>query len=549
MKGNFRLVDVQRHTRILLLTFAGLILFGGTAQAAVSVSYGDFGPNLSFIENATALGTNVGWCVSGSATMSCVTQFLRWIAVPFTPSDDLVLNSVQLPLVYANSGTNAGVVEIVNNAGLQPGTTVIESWSHSNFPTITLPEPNSGPTSAITTLTSPTHPTLHGGQQYWLVAMPGSDPNTLLFWWGNTFGLMNPATALNGIWQPVGTETGTLPAFAINGTAPIASPVSAGCAGTKPQVCFPSPTQSAGVYNYQSVFTDSGASDVYLPIIDANPDSSFSGTVTDAGGEIDFNVAVQLPVGNSRIGANKKYSVNADVNLITDPAQIAAVWPASQVPGDENAFATPLALLQIVENGDTNFNLSIASPSAPFEGPVVVDSVAISGGTAELFEPLDPLRLLDGTMLTGLAPLMTPRHSVVILDPPLPGRPSLVLGLGAIAVPHGKFLATFAFVASQATGKPVTGQLIYANPSTGDLITGTITSITLAGDTANLSGTCTGKKTCNFSLLVTDPDHHQYGNSIPNGAWDRRDTFAISGTGITSESGNLAAGAIEVIPD
>jgi RHS repeat-associated protein len=212
--------------KTLLTTCACILLFGAGAHAQ-TVSYGDLGPGQS-------INTVDYWCVSGDTTPDCGPETNRWIAAPFTPTADMTLTEVQMALNYF-AGTNAAEVDLVNDVGGLPGTTVLETWSLAGLP------PSSTP--AIISFSSVGTVTLYGFTQYWLVAKGGA-PDSLLLWWTNSTGLNGGDLSTNSGTSWV-SLTGlqysrdSLPAFNVAGTSSGASPAlgSGNAATSLPPVC------------------------------------------------------------------------------------------------------------------------------------------------------------------------------------------------------------------------------------------------------------------------------------------------------------------------
>ena len=180
----------------------------GSITLAHTVTYSDFGPNMTF----NTSGPSAGWCVSGPSTPNCGPEVTRWIAAPFTPAGDFNLTQVQLALNFNSGTTNRAVVNLVNDADGFPGTTVLESWTVTDLPSVLSP--------AAITLNSTGGIILHGDTQYWLVAETlASDSNTLVFWWTNNQNLSGGVTSLDSgaSWTALGPGD-TLPAFAVVGT-------------------------------------------------------------------------------------------------------------------------------------------------------------------------------------------------------------------------------------------------------------------------------------------------------------------------------------------
>jgi hypothetical protein len=82
----------------------------------------------------------------------------------------------------------------------------------------------------------------------------------------------------------------------------------------------------------------------------AGSSATLGTTLTNSAGSTDL--AVELPT--ERGGVYDEQGDTADLDLFTDPSEIATLWPSGKVPGDKGGFANPAALLEIDENGDTN---------------------------------------------------------------------------------------------------------------------------------------------------------------------------------------------------
>jgi len=158
------------------------------------------------------------------------------------------------------------------------------------------------------------------------------------------------------------------------------------------------------------------------------------------------------------------------------------------------------------------------------------------------------------------------------------GRAVQVSGAGTISVPNSGAQASFCFDASQPRGSAPIGQLYYANPATGDAFVATINAVIVAGNTADLSGTCTFSNQELVSIGVGDllEQVHEPSDVGPCNITEEeilklnktqgletactftmtvqavpgnpsQDSFSISGTGVTSEGGRLTSGRIDII--
>lgn len=161
----------MRLRSLLLVTMASAaFLFAPViCMAGPSTIFSDYGPGMTFSS------TN-GWCVSGPNTLNCGPLNVRWVASPFTPTGDFTLTQIDLALL-AFTGTNGGVIELVNSASGLPGTTPLESW------TVT------GLSSGNLSLASTGGVTLDAGAEYWLIAMPFAG-DTLDVWRNEPTGLL-----------------------------------------------------------------------------------------------------------------------------------------------------------------------------------------------------------------------------------------------------------------------------------------------------------------------------------------------------------------------
>ena len=111
-----------------------------------------------------------------------------------------------------------------------------------------------------------------------------------------------------------------------------------------------------------------------------------------------------------------------------------------------------------------------------------------------------------------------------------------VTGGGTINVTGG--IGNFGFIVNnQSTTGPVTGDLQFKNHASGDKVhSATFTSLTISGNTAAFSGTCTNNSVpCTFTVNVTD-----------NGEPGTNDSFVISISGGPPQGGTLRSGNIKI---
>jgi hypothetical protein len=111
-----------------------------------------------------------------------------------------------------------------------------------------------------------------------------------------------------------------------------------------------------------------------------------------------------------------------------------------------------------------------------------------------------------------------------------------VTGGGTINVTGG--IGNFGFIVqSQSATGPVTGDLQFNNHASGDKVHSvTFTSLTITGNTATFSGTCTDNGVpCTFTVNVTD-----------NGEPGTNDSFTISISGGPAQGGTLRSGNIQI---
>jgi hypothetical protein len=103
-----------------------------------------------------------------------VPGYFVYNAVPFTPQDhDYQLSSLEIPLAWAGSGSNTGLVEVLTDDGGTPSNDVLESFSLDLSPTSFI--------APLLTIDSITQPTLNAGEQYW-IAVTGGAPTSFILW-------------------------------------------------------------------------------------------------------------------------------------------------------------------------------------------------------------------------------------------------------------------------------------------------------------------------------------------------------------------------------
>jgi PEP-CTERM motif len=190
--------------------------------AAESVIFDSFNGN-------SAYGTPTpGWCVSGGTTSDCGPETTRWIAEPFTPGGNFTLTRIELDLGYF-TGTNAATVNLVNDSGGLPGSSVLESW---NLTSLAAWNTANQPSSVLVILPATGALTLDNGVQYWVEVTAGGALSTSLDIWATSSLNMNGTVlSLDGgsTWvNPLNAEpgsTGALTAVEVLGT-PVPEPSS-----------------------------------------------------------------------------------------------------------------------------------------------------------------------------------------------------------------------------------------------------------------------------------------------------------------------------------
>jgi len=218
----------MKRLAIKYLMLEIVLVLSVPASAAVPVAYSDFGPGDTFNPAPD------GWCVSGATALQCTSLHLRLIAAPIVPQGNLTISQVVLALNWV-TGVNSATLTLVNDAGGLPGSTVLETWNLTTLPNWQTP--------GVVTVNSVGTVTLTAGTRYWLVAA-AADTSTMLVWFTNPLGDNGGATIIdNSPWTPLSPlppQFGgdSMPAFAVIGTQAAGS---AGCSGSNPQVCPPTP--------------------------------------------------------------------------------------------------------------------------------------------------------------------------------------------------------------------------------------------------------------------------------------------------------------------
>ncbi len=126
-------------------------------------------------------------------------------AVAFTPATTVKFSSVQLPLEYLQ-GTNSFIVSLRADAGGQPATTAMESFTFNGL----------SATSTIVEGDSVTTPVLDAGVTYWIAVFPGGS-DSAAGWLLNSTGAVGRSFSSDGAtWTA--TPSDTAPALAVFGT-------------------------------------------------------------------------------------------------------------------------------------------------------------------------------------------------------------------------------------------------------------------------------------------------------------------------------------------
>ena len=185
---------------VLLVSVAAVPL----TSRADSVIYSNLNSDPTHVYNG-GIGYNVSGPNSGVGSIIS--------AMTFTPGANYDLSQIDLAMGYI-SGTNSFTLELVNDNGNQPGTTVLESWTVNNSPTF-------GTCCTLDTVTSPGI-LLQAGVQYWLEAVPASD--LYAAWNQNNTGARGTiAQSSSGVTWNV-FPNNTTGAFDVLGTTPVPVP-------------------------------------------------------------------------------------------------------------------------------------------------------------------------------------------------------------------------------------------------------------------------------------------------------------------------------------
>ena len=187
----------------LALLVAALLCLLPPAAHADSVIFSD-------LASSSPLYLNGGYSVAGSTSTagSVVPAFSFTVG-----ASSYDLTQIDLALLY-DSGTNGSVtVELVNDSGGLPGSTVLGSWSFSGLPA------SGSTTSALQTASGITGITLDAGTTYWLEAfVTNGTSNTFDLWDYNNQGVTGTDAENTGPgFDSLGTTT--IGAFDVLGTA------------------------------------------------------------------------------------------------------------------------------------------------------------------------------------------------------------------------------------------------------------------------------------------------------------------------------------------
>lgn len=153
------------------MLYAGLFV---ATIAHAAVLYTDLGSDDTYVSACTCgwgIGYNPG---AGSA--------VGWVAAPFTPSSTDDLWRIQIAMTWFY-GPDSITINLVNDNGGSPGTTVLESWTMTGL----APWPFSftgatAPMGPAQTLTSVPGVSLSAGTQYWIVAQPDTNGDNYFVW-------------------------------------------------------------------------------------------------------------------------------------------------------------------------------------------------------------------------------------------------------------------------------------------------------------------------------------------------------------------------------
>jgi len=184
-------VKLMKNIKLFLIIHIILLLPGLVASNILaSTVYSTFGPGDTYAD-------------SGQAVFHTAK-----IAVPFIPTNDYFLDSIELVAHAFQSETNTLNVNLVNDAGGLPNeSSVIETLAFSNFPL---------GTETILLINSELKPLLSSGVQYWLVYSPASSPLTGFALYFNVLDIRGVARQLyTGDWEY--NEDRLAPTFRVNG--------------------------------------------------------------------------------------------------------------------------------------------------------------------------------------------------------------------------------------------------------------------------------------------------------------------------------------------
>jgi len=148
--------------------------------------------------------------------------------------------------------------------------------------------------------------------------------------------------------------------------------------------------------------------------------------------------------------------------------------------------------------------------------------------------PFPTTTLASQTTYGGGGDAFVAKIANVVMPPP-PAAHKLTGG-GSVDASGGK--ATFGFIVQEQASGQLSGQVQYVNHASGAKVQSvTITSLTVSGNTATFSGTCSNNGApCMFRVDVTD-----------NGEPGKNDSFTITLTPPGStEGGTLRSGNIQI---
>jgi hypothetical protein len=194
----------------------------------------------------------------------------------------------------------------------------------------------------------------------------------------------------------------------------------------------------------------------------------------------------------------------------------------------------------VADPNDNCTNIVVDPPTDPSENPVgrschPSGMTDVTGSMTVFGSYLDPL--FQGT--SAVFRLYDPPDGPAPQEPPL--IPALegwkrVLASGSIPAANGK-KATFSIAVDRAhTTATPSGRIRYTNAATGEKVVSTaIQSVTVAGNAATITGTCTNNGvSCSFTVVVTDN-----GIGLP-------ETFSITGQGVGPATGSVGNGNVTI---